>query len=57
MSIDMAYLLQQMPQQLQAYSRATGHSPETILMSIVSDESNDSKESKDDQSPEASEEE
>ncbi len=55
MSIEEAYWLQLMPHQLQAFAKATGHSPETILMSIVSDESNDSQESEDDdQSPEAS---
>ena len=57
MSIEEAYLLQCMPHQLQALTRATGLSPETILMSIASDESNDSQESEDDQSPEASPEE
>ncbi len=57
MSIEEAYLLQCMPHQLQTLAQTTGHSPETILMSIASDKSKDSQESKDDQSPEASPEE
>ena len=54
MSIEEAYWLQCMPHQLEAFSRATGHSPNTILMYLASEGSEDSKESEDDQSQEAS---
>ena len=54
MSIEEARLLQAMPAQLEAYSRATGHSPQLILAYLASEGSEDSKESEDDQSPEAS---
>ena len=57
MSIEEAYWMQCMPHQLQALARATGHSPNTILMYLASEGSEDSKESEDDQSPEASPEE
>lgn len=56
MSIELAYLLRSMPQQLEAFSKASGHSPNTILMYLASCESDDSEESEDDQASDASEE-